>query len=132
MRADPKDVRGLRNFIGVCVGSPIILLSNLHVPAGLCNGARGTVCDVVFAPNSAQDDVPFFVVCNFPQYTGPVFPAWADDKSKRTWVPVPAVTYSVRNRKTGSRTQIPIVLASALTTWKSQGMSLSKVYVYVC
>jgi hypothetical protein len=131
MRADHNEVRGLRNFVGVCVGAPIILLSNLHTAAGLANGTQGTVRDVVFAEDSFENDVPLFVVCEFPGYTGPVFPAWADDPSKRTWVPIGVQTYGVRNRKTGSRTQIPIVVAKALTTWKAQGMSLDKIYVHV-
>ena len=129
-RADHNDVRGLRNFIGVCTGAPIILLSNLHTDAGLANGSRATVRDVVFSEDSSKDDVPLFVVCEFPDYTGPVFPAWKDIPEKRKWVPIPAQTYSVRNKKTGSRTQIPIVASKALTTWKPQGMSLDKVYVH--
>ncbi len=131
MRADHNEVRGLRNFIGVCVGAPILLLSNLHVGAGLANGTQGFVRDVVFAEDSFESDVPLFVVCEFPAYTGPVFPAWAGDKTKRTWVPISVSTFGVRKRKTGSRTQIPIVLAKALTTWKAQGMSLDKIYVHV-
>ena len=131
MRADHNDVRGLRNFIGVCAGAPILLLSNLHTAAGLTNGTRGIVRDVVFAEDSHETDVPLFVVCEFPGYTGPPFPAWADDESKKTWVPIGVETFGVRKRKTGSRTQIPIVVAKALTTWKAQGMSLDKIYVHV-
>ena len=60
-----------------------------------------------------------------------MFPAWRDDPQKRTWVPIATQTFRVRNRKTGSRTQIPIVVAKALTTWKAQGMSLDKIYVHI-
>ena len=119
MRADHNDVRGLRNFIGIYKGVPILLLSNLHIAAGLVNGTRGIVQDVVFAEDSAENDVPLFVVCEFPNYAEPVLPARENDPLKHKWVPIPVQTFGVRKRKTGSRTQIPIVVAKALTTWKT-------------
>ena len=131
LRADLNDVRGMRNFLGVCIGAPILLLTNLYTDAGLANGTRGILRDVIFAENSAENDLPLLVVCDFPDYSGPVFPLWKNDPAKRTWVPISTQTFAVRNRKTGSRTQIPIVVAKALTTWKAQGMSLDKIYVHV-
>ena len=73
--------------------------------------------------------VPDFVVINFPGNSGPPFPPFA--KNHPTWVPIPAFTAPIKNNRRKTRTQIPIVVSRALTTYKAQGMSLEKVYAYL-
>ena len=132
-RANHNTVWGLRSFLGVCVGAPVLLLANLHQEAGLANSTRGIVRDVVFAPtfNNKKGnmfDLPLFVIIEFPGYSGPPFPHFDNPK----WVPIPVMSARVNNRGSSTRRQIPIVLARALTHWKAQGQSLEQVYAYLC
>ena len=127
-----NDVNMLRSYIGVREGSNIMILVNLWQRAGICNGGRGVVRDVVFDYNSDKSSLPLFVVVELPAYTGPPFPKW-NRKSKAKWVPIP-VYIATLGSKLGGRTrsarhQIPIALTRALTHHKSQGMSLSKIYI---
>ena len=62
-------------------------------------------------------------------YTGVPFPAWADDPSRKTWVPVPAFKARLNRRPAHSRTQIPLVAAHALC--KGHGLDLEKVYAFL-
>ncbi len=124
--AQPNDVWGLRSYIGVCRDAPVLLLANLWTEAGLVNGSQGTVQTVIFDENSQMFDVPRFVVVDFKGYTGP---AWIPGKP--TWVPIPAVTASVKKRISSQRTQIPLVLARAITIHKAQGMTLKKVIAHL-
>ena len=63
--------------------------------SGTVNGAMGTVKEVVWSKDSTPTSRPEFVVIDFPKYTGPVFPKWADDPNKRTWVPIGTVRQHV-------------------------------------
>ena len=131
-KAKLNDVNMLRSYIGVREGSNIMTLVNLWQRAGICNGGRGVVRDVVFDYNSDKSSLPLFVVVELPAYTGPPFPKW-NRKSKAKWVPIP-VYIATLGSKLGGRTrsarhQIPIALTRALTHHKSQGMSLSKIYI---
>ena len=72
-RAAHNSVWGLRSYIGVCESAPVMLLANLHQEAGLANGSRGIVNDVVFAPTFGAEksnmfDVPLFVVIEFERF----------------------------------------------------------------
>jgi hypothetical protein len=127
-------VWGLRSFLGVCVGAPVMLLANLFQESGLANGSSGIVRDVVFAPtfgseNANMFDLPLFVIIDFPSYTGPPFPHWSDHPK---CVPIPVMSARVNNRGSSTRRQVPIVLARALTHWKAQGKSLEQVYAFLC
>ena len=51
--AAPDDKAGnLAKQIPICIGSRLMLTSNLWQPVGLCNGARGTVYDIGWAPGA--------------------------------------------------------------------------------
>ena len=88
---------------------------------------------VVFDAHSTETDLPQFVVVELPDYTGPAFPKWKNDVSKRHWVPIPVyiatMTNDSRLQSRSARHQIPISLTRALTTHKAQGMSLDKIYI---
>ena len=68
--------------------------------------------------------LPAFVIIDFANYTGPAF---FNDEDRKTWVPLPPSTaeWYGEHSVTHSRTQFPIQLAWALTTWKAQGMTIS-------
>jgi hypothetical protein len=132
-RAPLNDVNMLRPYIGVRKGSHMMILVNLWQPAGICNGGKGIVRDVVFERGSTESSLPKFVVVEIPAYTGPAFPKWSDDPAKAKWVPIP-VYISTMPTPTGqqsrsARHQIPIALTRALTHHKAQGMSLDKIYI---
>lgn len=132
-RAKLNDVNMLRPYIGVREGSHVMILANLWQPAGICNGGKGIVRDVVFEKGSTQESLPKFVVVEIPAYTGRAFPKWSGDLEKAKWVPIP-VYISTMQTTTGqqsrsARHQIPIALTRALTHHKAQGMSLDKIYI---
>ena len=110
-----------------------MVLVNLWQPAGICNGGRGIVREVVFERDSKKDSLPKFVVVEIPAYTGPAFPKWKDDPAKAKWVPIPVYIASMSTERgtesRSSRHQIPIALTRALTHHKAQGMSLAKIFV---
>ena len=47
LHAPLNAVRQLRNYIGVCIGMRVMLLDNQFQQAGLVNGARGEIKDIV-------------------------------------------------------------------------------------
>ena len=123
----------LRPYIGVLEGSHVMILANLWQPAGICNGGKGIVRDVVFEKGSTQESLPKFLVVEIPAYTGRKFPKWRSDLEKAKWVPIP-VYISTMQTTTGqqnrsARHQIPMAFTRALTHHKGQGMSLDKIYI---
>ncbi|KJZ68757.1 hypothetical protein HIM_11855 [Hirsutella minnesotensis 3608] len=80
--AAPDDKAGnLAKQIPVCIGARLMLTSNLWQPVGLCNGARGTVYDIAWAPGAdPMQDPPCVIMMEFDKYTGPVFLTTADGR----------------------------------------------------
>ena len=92
---------------------------------GLVNGSTGIIIDFVYFTKKAPD-LPEYIIINFPEYTGPAF---FDGTERSTWVPLYPETVEWQDysdKKAHFRTQYPISLAWALTTWKAQGMTCSK------
>jgi hypothetical protein len=87
---------------------------------GLYHGSRGTVIDIVFAlgesPNN--NDLPLYVLVDFPQYCGPAF-----DIQHPTFVPVASVKMPCKFRNCCDRTFIPLRLAYAQTLHTFQGQN---------
>jgi hypothetical protein len=50
----------------------VTLTSNINTAAGLTNGARGTVVDIVYS-KQPNIDLPDFIAVRWPDYTGPEF-----------------------------------------------------------
>ncbi|KAF5128357.1 hypothetical protein E5D57_009296 [Metarhizium anisopliae] len=73
--AAPDDKAGnLAKQIPMCIGTRLMLTSNLWQPVGLCNGARGTVYDIGWAPGADPvQDPPCVIMMEFDKYSGPVF-----------------------------------------------------------
>ena len=124
----PCDMYGqLRRVVHLTEGAPVMLTSNLRTPAGLVNGALGTLVAVLLRPGAnaktnvrdavSASDVDYAVV-DFPSYTGPViYPGHP------TWVPVEPFAQRHKFYKGWERTQLPLVLAWGITIHKSQGLT---------
>ena len=104
-------------MILLCNGQKVMLTCNLWVHAGLVNGALGTVISICYAPDSKPPELPSFVVVDFKQYRGTTW-----DIAHPTNVPISPI-------RRGTRRQIPLRMAWALTIHKSQGMTLDQATV---
>lgn len=59
----------------------MILMSNLWQPVGLCNGARGTVYDIGWAPGAEPiQDPPCIIMIEFDKYNRMAFLTTPDSK----------------------------------------------------
>ena len=94
-----------------------MLTCNLCVEVGLVNGALGWVKNIFYMPRSRPPELPMYTTILFYKYVG----APLDNQNPRL-VPITPV---VR----GSRKQIPLKMAWALTIQKSQGMTLDRATV---
>ena len=104
----------LEKQVLLCKGQHIMLTTNIWTQAGLVNGSLGEVVDIVYSPGSKPPDVPMYVTARIDNYTGP---PWNKDDPKI--VPISPVPL-------GSRRQIPLIMAWAITIHKSQGLTLQK------
>ncbi|EXU94986.1 PIF1-like helicase [Metarhizium robertsii] len=121
--AAPDDKAGnLAKQIPICVGARLMLTSNLWQPVGLCNGARGTVYDIGWAPGADPvQDPPCVIMMEFDKYSGPVFLTTADG---RKIVPILPVERDFLIGSTlCSRTQFPLIVCYAITVHKSQSIT---------
>lgn len=100
-----------RASLDLKVGAQVILLRNLDVSSGLCNGSRGIV--VKFSSSSTRHPVVRFL--NGAEHT----------ITPETW------TTTVGGKIQAQREQIPLDLAWAISIHKSQGMSLDRASVHL-
>ena len=98
-------------------------LSRVNLSSGLVNGSTGIIVDFIYT-NTVPPEFSAFLIIDFPNYTCPAF---FNAEDRKTWVPLPPSTaeWYAENSVKHSRTQFPIQLAWALTTWKAQGMTIS-------
>ena len=52
------------------IGSNIILRSNLWKEAGLFNGAKGIIVDIIYHQNAKLNDIPVCVLIKFDKFLG--------------------------------------------------------------
>ncbi|KAF5139516.1 ATP-dependent DNA helicase PIF1 [Metarhizium anisopliae] len=121
--AAPDDKAGnLAKQIPICIGARLMLTSNLWQPVGLCNGARGTVYDIGWAPGADPiRDLPCVIMMEFDKYGGPVFLTTTDG---RKIVPILPVDRDFLIGATlCTRTQFPLIVCYAITVHKSQSIT---------
>ncbi|KAJ6436943.1 hypothetical protein O9K51_10479 [Purpureocillium lavendulum] len=125
--AAPDDKAGnLAKQFPVCIGARLMLTCNLWQQVGLCNGARGTVYDIGWAPGADPiRDQPCVIMMEFDKYTGPAFLTTADG---RQIVPILPVDRDFLVGATlCTRTQFPLTVCYAITIHKSQSITEDKI-----
>ena len=129
--------RGLTHQLEVCEEAPVLLTENMWVQAGLMNGTRGVIKAIVYRYGARPDHadpnnrVPIVLLVDCPDYVGEPFFDQEKYPDRTHWVPIFPRGIAAETEEQVTRTQLPIVLAWALTPWKAQGMSLEKVVVKI-
>ena len=122
-RISPQDLFGVEPVLLLAKGSVVMLTMNLWASVGLCNGAKGTIVDIIYHPDQHPPDLPIAVVVKFDNYTGPSL------ENLPSCVPIPPITASVNS--VHERQQLPLKLAWALTIHKSQGLTLDTLFFFI-
>ena len=136
-KLEESHFRGLPPSMEVAKHARVLLIFNKALDYGLMNGSFGTVVGVVYDTREgprhprSQHRMPWTIVIDFPQYTGPPFFDEQKYPDRRTWLPLRPETASKEGDKEITRTQYPLWLAWALTPWKTQGMTLEKARVHL-
>ena len=113
---------GLEPVVFLAKGARVMLTMNLWPSVGLCNGATGTVVDIIYQNNHQPLDLPIAVLVEFDNYRGPVF-----NVNQPLCIPICPITCKSQTEiGFHERQQLPLRLAWALTIHKSQGLALPK------
>ncbi|XP_028413537.1 ATP-dependent DNA helicase PIF1-like [Dendronephthya gigantea] len=124
-KMSPDDMSGLEPVVFLAKRARVMLTMNLWSSVGLCNGATGTVVDIVYQNNHQPPDLPIAVIVDFENYRGPAF-----NVNKPSCVPICPITVSSQSESGfHERQQLPLRLAWALTIHKSQGLTLPKAWI---
>ena len=118
----------------LCVGMEVMVNKNLCVKHGLVNGTRGTVHDIIVNKNAMPVAVLMAVKQRTSTSGGYSGPAWEHGSGGGPvpegccLVAIPQHTEKViLHSAEHTRTQFPLMPASALTVHKAQGLTLDKV-----
>ena len=116
---------GLQPVVFLAKGARVMLTMNLWSSVGRCNGATGTVIDIVYENNHQSPDLPIAVIVEFENYRGPVF-----NENQPLCIPIYPITVPSQTEiGFHERQQLPLRLAWALTIHKSQGLTLPKAWI---
>ncbi len=120
-------------------GMPVMLTTNIAVELGLTNSSQGIVREVVCDPSEKIQDsevhklrhLPKYVVVEFPNTKCPQLP-----NLPHKYIPIFPIHTSFQYRFPGAkktesiaRTQLPIVPSYCITSYKSQGKTLSSAII---
>ncbi|KJZ68228.1 hypothetical protein HIM_12379 [Hirsutella minnesotensis 3608] len=123
----PSDNAGnLSNKFPVAKGARVMLTTNLWQPAGLVNGAQGTVYDIAWnAGATPREDPPAVIMVDFDNYDGPSF---LTTNEGRKIVPILPVTRDfLLGNETCARTQFPLIVSFAITVHKCQSLTKDQI-----
>ena len=116
---------GLYSVIFLAPQAQVMLTVNLWQEAGLCNGAAGTVHQLLFAEGQAPPYLPIAVLVDFVNYNG--LPFFND---RPNCLPIPPILSEWNSAgKHLSQQQLPLKLRYAITIHKSQGQTLEKAVI---
>lgn len=116
--------RKLAKKLYLAYEAKVMLLWNVDLKNGLVNGSRGIVKDFIYHDTTASPQLPYAVIIDFPEYTGPPFFV---GEGKEHWVPLRPEKYEFEDSEgSHSRRQFPLSLSWGLTTWKAQGMTVRR------
>ena len=107
-----KDMWMAPEELNLKLGARVMVIKNLNVEAGICNGAVGTVVSFT----EGKSGYPVVRLEN----SGVIFTA-----VRQTW------EIKQGDQVVASRSQVPLILAYAITIHKSQGMTLTRATVNV-
>ena len=124
--ADSDTAKGLESQLLLAKGARIMLTANLWTKTGLVNRLIGYVEDIIF-DKEGPPYLPSVIFIKFDNYQGPTI-STLDDTKVVPIVPIQR-TWESKNGKICSRLQFPICLAWAVTTHKSQSLTLKKAVV---
>ena len=123
--AKPDDAGGLHPVVFLAVGARVIRTSNLWQEVGLCNGAAGTVHQILYHEGHRPPDLPISVIVDFDEYNGPTF---IPDHPK--CIPVSPIIFEWQSDAHKlSREQLPLQVSYAITIHKSQGQTFQKAVI---
>ena len=115
------------------IGTPVLLLKNLELEAGLCNGSRGTVIgfdqvtpgnDPSSSSSSSSSEMTDGNGGNESEIVPIVEFTKADGSNLRRTIGREEFSMEQAGRVIASRSQLPLKLAWAISIHKSQGMSI--------
>ena len=117
---------GLEPTIFLAKGAKVMLTINLWANVGLCNGATGTVVDIIYEVNHQPPDLPIAVIVHYSHQRGPSI-----SDTLPSCVPIGPITVSAQSIDSFQleRQQLPLRLAYPLTIHKSQGLTMPKAWI---
>ena len=118
----------------LAIGCPVLLNRNIIVEFGLCNGARGSVVDIVFeteeravtSSNIRRNKTVKYILVDFKNYTGTEFV----ETEKGKGVPIFRINEPFEYRVNGVYPMVsrfPLLLSYALTIHRVQGLTLDRI-----
>ena len=87
----------------------------------MCNGAVGTVLELVYQPGKSPPELPDVVIVQFDSYAGE---SW-DPNVPRVCPIVPITREWTEHRSLYARTMIPLAPAHGITIYRSQGFTIT-------
>ena len=125
--ASADDMGGLEPTIYLSKKARVMLTRNLWTEVGLCNGAMGTVVDIIYAEAHQPPVLPIAIIVQFDDkdYSGPTF-----CENIPNCVPLyPVTSCSDMLGAKLERQQFPLKLAWSITIHKAQGLTLNNVWI---
>ncbi|KAJ3453143.1 hypothetical protein MRS44_018798 [Fusarium solani] len=124
-KATSEQAGNLAGQFPVCIGARLMLTQNIWQPAGLCNGAQGTVYDIGWAPGAdTHRDPPSVIMMVMDKYTGPSYLTTEDGREVVPILPVKRDFFLGTSACT--RKQFPLMASYAITVHKSQSITVDK------